>query len=84
MAHYPFASQCELCVANRARQDGHRKQRRVETARACISFRLVDNVMRAELTMKRSCAPIFHDESTGAMCVFHASERQALVELPLR
>ena len=38
LTHEPYETWCSLCVANRARQDGHRVQTHETTSHSVISF----------------------------------------------
>ena len=67
LTHYPFAAWCDLCIANKAQQDGHVQQDHVESGHSCISFDFgYANRFDGE---EKACALYIHDRHTGAMHV---------------
>ena len=66
LTHYPYAAWCELCVANRGRQDKHVvDEHRERSSHSCVSFDFgyaSRNAQEDQLT-----ALFIHDKFTGAM-----------------
>eukprot|EP00435_Cladocopium_sp_Y103_P066686 s270_g29.t1 len=73
LTHYPFASWCELCIANRSQQDGHSEQHHTATAHSCVSFGC--GYASRKDDEEKLCALFIHDRSSAAMHVIPTPQK---------
>ena len=73
LTHQPYASWCELCVANRAVQDPHPQRVEASGDHSCVSFDF-GYASRFDGETK-ACGLFIHDRDTGAMHVIPTPQK---------